>query len=88
MHYRINALNYKKFISCQAYYISMKHDDIPQKFVKCRYISPTLDCLAGGRGHAGCLDQRYHEFCEHREKAEHRMGMHRKPVGKRIGQGG
>ena len=36
----------------------------PKKFYKCEHISLSLECMAGGFGHIGCLDQDFHEKCE------------------------
>ncbi|HLD49398.1 MAG TPA: hypothetical protein VJB11_03465 [archaeon] len=33
---------------------------------KCPHISPILECTAGGDGHIGCLDHKYHRDCSHR----------------------
>jgi hypothetical protein len=35
---------------------------------ECPYISPTLECMLGGFGNLNCLDPKFHENCEAKEK--------------------
>ncbi len=34
----------------------------------CPYISPTLECMLDGFGNLNCLDPKFHENCEVKEK--------------------
>ena len=38
------------------------------KIEKCPFISPILECLAGGEGHAGCTHPSFHENCEIKQR--------------------
>jgi hypothetical protein len=47
-----------------------KKDTNIEKIIKtdCPYISPTLECLLDGFGTLNCLDPKFHEDCEVKER--------------------
>ncbi len=64
----ISSVAHDTYINKQDVCNAVDMNTYPTRNIKCEFITQSLDCAAGAFGHIGCLDEKFHERCDSKQR--------------------
>lgn len=59
---------HESYVKKEDVRLHIEQNTYPVKNIKCTFVTRSLDCIVGGFGHLGCLDEKFHENCFYKKR--------------------